>query len=127
MRKTIFLSLSVALLLMAVIAFSASSQNTQPQTAQVTAPDDDADSSAVPKVHETHWVLLQEGSFWPATVEISPGDSIEWVNLEETTQLVAIEGCGADLILPPGGRGSYTFWQQGEFSYLYGEGSVVVR
>ncbi|PIN76759.1 hypothetical protein COV17_01235 [Candidatus Woesearchaeota archaeon CG10_big_fil_rev_8_21_14_0_10_36_11] len=95
--------------------------------------------SAVVQSGMTYQVVLENIEFMPADLEISVGDTVEWINkdyssyTEETddeqdrdalgreegiSHTVTFESIDVDRQLPPGATTTYTFTEAGEFSYV---------
>ncbi len=117
MKKYFFI-----LLLAAVLAFYGCAQ--YEQTADGTGADEPetADEGIVT-------VSMENIQFVPATVEISPGDTVKWVNNDGFPHTVT--GFGVDVNVQPGEPFTHTFNEKGTFDYECTihpgmEGSVIV-
>ena len=90
----------------------------------------DPDEPSVPAVHE---VSLAGRAFSPATLEVAVGDTVTWINDDDTEHTVtANDGAFDSGALAEGATFSFTFDTAGEFDYrcLFHDsmqGTVVVR
>lgn len=79
-----------------------------------------------------YMVVVGDEQFMPASLVITIGDTVQWVNKDNQSHTVTFENKDIDELLPPGGSFEYTFDEKGQFSYVSvlgpgAQGVVVVR
>lgn len=62
-------------------------------------------------------VSISNQAYAPVIATINPGGTVTWVNNDEETHSVFIEAVGSDHLVLPGATYSYTFGDEGEFTY----------
>ena len=62
-------------------------------------------------------VSISNQAYAPVIATIHPGGTVTWVNNDEETHSVFIEAVGSDHLVLPGATYSYTFGDEGEFTY----------
>jgi len=67
---------------------------------------------------EVHQVVIENNQFMPTDLEISLGDTVEWVNKDSVDHTATLENGNFDSLLTVGATGSYTFMQKGSFNYF---------
>lgn len=75
-----------------------------------------AAEAAPPQVHR---VVIEDFAFRPQSLEVRPGDTVEWVNLDLAPHTASAEAGAWDSgELAKGGRYRSTFTASGRFAYL---------
>ncbi len=131
--KKLLVGLLLLAMAVAMVVFAVA--QTTPETSEKETPD--AETSAVNSAGEpssgVYTVVVENGRFMPADLEVNVGDTVEWVNLDDVDHTVTFESCAIDRELPAGSTVRYTFTRAGGVSY-YGsllhpkaQGSVTVN
>ncbi len=66
----------------------------------------------------TKTVILENNAFNPVDVDISVGDTIEWVNSDDQEHSITFENGDFDEAIGVDGSVKYTFTESGEFRYF---------
>ena len=104
---------------------------TQPTTTALPLAEEKAAQAAAAK-GETHQVVIQNFKFAPTDLEIKIGDSVEWVNKDNTPHTVTIPSLNINEKLAAGATYSHPFSEKGSFDYHCAfhpsmQGKVVVN
>ncbi len=74
---------------------------------------------------KTVTVDMEDSYFSPATITISAGQKVVWVNKGEKNHNVkSYDGYFTSNMIPPGGKFSYTFTKPGTYTYYCGKHSI---
>mgnify|MGYP001588829414 CR=1 FL=1 len=87
---------------------------------------------AVLREGTTHTVVIENGKFMPASLEVQAGDTVEWVNKDSMGHTITTDDFSVDENLPPGGKVTHTFADAGDVAYHCNfhhtmQGNVVVQ
>jgi plastocyanin len=71
-----------------------------------------------PAAAATHAVEVGDGSFSPASLTVSVGDTVTWTNADDSPHTVTAEGAFDSGNLEPGQTFSFTFAEAGTYTYV---------
>lgn len=97
-----------------VVSCTQAPQLTEEPEPEVIAPEDSV--ATVPGT--IYNVVIENDKFMPTSLEVKVGDTVTWINKDDTDHAVFFDNGAVDEKLPVGSSVSHTFTEKGEFSYL---------
>ncbi len=102
---------------------------TAPPTTTTDAPATDSTPTVIAEVFP---VTVEGFQFQPTDLEITVGNTAEWINKDGVSHTITFDEGVVDENLPAGGMVQYTFTEPGEYSYFCQfhpemRGKVIVR
>jgi len=120
------LTIALILVMMSVMMLGCT---TAPPTTTVEAPAADSTPTVITEVFP---VIVEGFEFQPTDLEITVGETVEWINKDGVPHTITFDQGLVDENLATGGMVQYTFTQPGEYSYFCQfhpqmRGTVIIR
>lgn len=111
-KKTLFLIMVVGVLLLAGCSLGGVTSGSVVQGNQ-----NDEDYKPGMNQGTFYQVSIKDNSFRPTDLEISVGDTVEWINLEEYDHTLTMDNGKFEAHLSNGGTANYKFTEAGVYTY----------